>query len=381
MTHKNKIEQAADMGQSIWLDHLDREFIHSGKLQALVDRGLRGITSNPSIFQKAIAEGREYDEDVAAADASDDDVAVYEALAIADIQHAADMLAPVFIDAQGMDGFISLEANPNLAYDTEGTIKEVRRLHTAVNRPNVMFKVPATAAGIPAIAALIEEGININITLMFSLADYDNVADAYMRGLEARLAEGLPIDKIASVASFFVSRVDTAVDEELDAIGSEVALSLKGKIGIANAKMAYARYLNTFSSQRWQNLARHGARTQRILYGSTSVKNPDYPDTMYVDNLMGANTINTLPLDALEKFAEHGTVSDGLTNQLEKARQELVQLAALSVNLERITQQLQDKGVTKFADAFNELLGSIKGLRDQQQAEAAQRQPEPLVED
>jgi len=372
MTHKNKIEQAAELGQSIWLDHLDRDFIHSGKLQRLVDRGLRGITSNPSIFQKAIAEGREYEEEIATADASDDDMAVYETLAVADIQHAADILASVFIDTQGMDGFISLEANPNLAYDTEGTIKEVRRLYTAVNRPNVMFKVPATAVGIAAIAALIEEGIHINITLMFSLADYDNVADAYLRGLEARLAEGLPIDKIASVASFFVSRVDTAVDEELDAIGSATALALKGKIGIANAKMAYARYLNTFSSQRWQTLAAHGAKPQRILYGSTSVKNPDYPDTMYVDNLMGANTINTLPLDALEKFVDHGTVADALTRELEKARQELVQLAALGVNLERITQQLQDKGVTKFADAFNELIGSIRGAREQEKTKQPQ---------
>ncbi len=207
---------------------------------------------------------------------------------------------------------------------------------------------------------------------MFSLADYDNVADAYLRGLENRLAEGLPINKIASVASFFVSRVDTAVDQQLDAIGSDTALALKGKIGIANARMAYARYLTTFSSQRWQTLAAHGAKPQRILYGSTSVKSPDFPDTMYVDNLMGANTINTLPLDALEKFIDHGTVSDALTRELEKARQALVQLAALGVNLERITQQLQDKGVTQFADAFNELIGSIKGAREQEKTKQPQ---------
>ncbi len=359
MNSKNKLEQTADMGQSIWLDHLDREFIHSGKLQALVDRGLRGITSNPSIFQKAIAEGREYEEEIAAAAASDADVTVYEALAIADIQHAADILAPVFIDEQGLDGFISLEANPTLAYDTEGTIKEVRRLHTAVNRPNVMFKVPATAAGLPAITALIEEGIHINITLMFSLADYDNVADAYLRGLENRLAEGLPINKIASVASFFVSRVDTAVDQQLDAIGSDTALALKGKIGIANAKMAYARYLSIFSSERWQQLEAKGAHAQRILFGSTSVKNPDYPDTFYVDNLMGANTVNTLPRVALDALRDHGVIASGLTSNLEQARRQLNQLAALGIDLDAITQALQDKGVQQFATSFSKVSEAI----------------------
>jgi transaldolase len=279
---------------------------------------------------------------------------------VEDIQQTADLLLPVYVESNGTDGFVSLEANPELAYDTESTIEEVRRLHTAVNRRNVMIKVPATAAGIPAITTLTSEGININITLMFSLQDYDNVAEAYLRGLEARAAKGEAIDQIASVASFFVSRVDTAVDEELDALDEEAASALKGKIGIANAKLAYTRYLNVFSSKRWQQLSAQGARPQRVLYGSTSVKNPDYPDTMYVDNLMGANTVNTLPLSAIERFQDHGTVSAALTTFLEEARFQLVQLANLGIDLDRITQQLQSEGVSKFAKAFNGLMSAIE---------------------
>ncbi len=382
MSSKNHVQQTADLGQSIWLDYLDREFINSGELKSLINRGIRGITSNPSIFQEAISDGGDYDEDIAAlAEEGKEDTEIFEALAVADIQKAADLLAPVYIETDGLDGYISLEANPDLAYDTEGTIEEVRRLHKAVNRPNLMVKVPATSAGIPAIATLISEGININITLMFSLKDYDNVADAYMRGLEERLSDGFEIDHVASVASFFVSRVDTAVDKKLDELESDAAKALKGKIGIANAKMAYARYLNAFSSRRWQILAAHGARPQRVLYGSTSVKNPDYPDTMYADQLIGANTINTLPLEAIEKFNDHGTVSPALTTQLEQARSQLVQLSKLGIDLDRITQQLQDEGVTKFADAFSDLIAAIRRTRTDAEQEQASRQPEPLLED
>jgi transaldolase len=222
-----------------------------------------------------------------------------------------------------------------------------------------MIKVPATSAGIPAIATLIGEGININVTLMFSLRDYEAVSAAYLRGLERLLDDGGDVSQVASVASFFVSRVDTAVDEQLDQLADETAQKLKGRIGIANAKMAYLRYLQVFSSQRWQRLAAHGARPQRILYGSTSVKNPDYPETMYVDELLGVNTINTVPLDTIDAFREQGTVSVALTNNLEEAWQQLVQLALFDIDLERITQQLQDDGVTKFADAFEQLLLAI----------------------
>lgn len=359
----NKLQQAADLGQSIWLDHLDRPLIHSGDLQTLIDRGLRGITSNPSIFEKAITGGEAYDEDITQlAAAGKTEHEIYEKLAIDDIQHAADLLLPVYTEARGQDGFISLEANPELAYDTEKTIEEVRHLHTAVNRPNVMIKVPATAAGLPAITTLTSEGININVTLMFSLQDYDNVTEAYLRGLEERVMRGGAIDEIASVASFFVSRVDTAVDKQLDQLNAngETPQMLKGKIGIANAKMAYTRYLNVFSSKRWQRLAARGAQPQRILYGSTSVKNPDYPQTMYVDNLMGPSTVNTLPLKTIKTFEEQGTVSPALTSYLEAARGQLVQLAHLGIDLDRITQQLQDDGVTKFADAFTDLMTALQ---------------------
>jgi transaldolase/transaldolase/glucose-6-phosphate isomerase len=382
MSTKNHVEQTADLGQSIWLDHLDREFIKSGELKTLIDEGIRGITSNPSIFQKAISEGGDYDDDITNLVAEGkDDREIYETLAVADIQHAADLLAPVFIESKGLDGYISLEANPDLAYDTEATIEEVRRLHKAVNRPNLMIKVPATSAGIPAIATLISEGININITLMFSLTHYDQVADAYLRGLEERLADGFDIDHVASVASFFVSRVDTAVDEKLDELNSDAAAALKGKIGIANAQMAYTRYLNVFSSKRWQKLAAHGARPQRILYGSTSVKNPDYPDTMYADRLLGANTVNTLPLEAIEKFNDHGTVSPALTTQLEQARSQLVLLGNLGIDLDRVTQQLQDEGVTKFANAFSDLMAAIRRTRTRDEQKQETLQPEPILED
>lgn len=363
-----KLHQAADLGQAIWLDFIRRGFIESGELQNLIDAGLRGITSNPSIFQEAIANSADYDDalaDLLRTDRSDHQI--YEMLAVEDIQRAADLLHPVYEESGGVDGFVSLEANPDLAYDTQGTLREVRHLFDTVDRPNVMIKVPATAAGIPAIATLIGEAINVNVTLMFSLADYEAVSDAYLRGLERLAAGNGRLERVASVASFFVSRVDTLVDELLAKIiddrGTTLAANLKGIIGLANSKMAYARYLTVFSSERWQRLARRGARPQRLLWGSTSVKNPDYPDTHYVDNLMGANTVNTMPLATLEAFRDHGVVSSGLTGQLDGARKQLVQLAELGIDLEVITQQLQDDGVIKFATAFHGLLDSVARKR------------------
>ena len=368
------------IGQSIWLDYIHRAFIESGELEKLVNDGLRGITSNPSIFEEAITGSSDYDDDLKKLAGTDKTHReIYEALAVEDIQHAADLLYPVYKETEGIDGYISLEASPALAYDTEGTIQEVRHLFTLVDRPNVMIKVPATAAGIPAIATLIGEGININITLMFSLADYEAVSDAYLRGLERLAATGGDLSRVASVASFFVSRVDTAVDEQLDALinknGASIARQLKGKIGIANAKMAYARYMIVFSSERWQRLAAQGARVQRILFGSTSVKNPEYPDTLYVDNLMGANTINTVPPATLEALRDHGKISSGLTTNLDEAREQLNHLARLGIDLEVITQQLQDDGVIKFAKAFDDLIESIAAERERLQKE----QPESDV--
>jgi transaldolase len=249
-----------------------------------------------------------------------------------------------------------LEANPNLAYDVEGTIEEVHHLHAQVDRPNVMFKIPATTAGIPAIATLISEGIPINVTLIFSLKHYEAVADAYVRGIERRALAGDDVSHVASVASFFISRVDTVVDKKLQAVGNR---NLTGQIGVANAKMAYARYLSIFSSERWQQLEAKGAHAQRILFGSTSVKNPDYPDTFYVDNLMGANTVNTLPRVALDALRDHGVIASGLTTNLEQARQQINQLAALGIDLDAITQALQDKGVQQFATSFSKVSEAI----------------------
>jgi transaldolase len=358
-----KLHEAARLGQSIWLDYIRRSFIKSGQLQTLIDAGLRGITSNPSIFNEAISQSDDYDaalQALVSAGKSLDEI--YEALVVEDIQQAADLLRPIYDETSGHDGYISLEVSPRLAYDTENTIKEVRHLHKVVNRPNLMIKVPATAAGIPAIATLIGEGININVTLMFSLKDYEAVADAYLRGLERLAGQGGDLNRVASVASFFVSRVDGVVDKQLDTISgdrADLARTLKSAIGIANAKLAYVRYLSVFSSERWQRLAALGARPQRVLWGSTSTKSPDLPDTLYADNLMGANTVNTLPPATLDAFRDHGTVASGLTTNLDQAREQLVQLAKLGINLEIITQQLQDEGVQKFSDAFEALMKSI----------------------
>jgi len=358
-----KLHEATKLGQSIWLDYIRRSFIESGELQTLIDAGLRGITSNPTIFTEAIVNNNDYDSALKALVAEDKSVGeIYEALVIDDIRHAADLLRPVYDESGGADGFVSLEASPTLAYDTLGTLDEVHHLHSLIKQPNVMFKVPATAAGIPAIATLIGEGISINITLMFSLTHYEVVTEAYLRGLERLAADNGDLSKVSSVASFFVSRVDTAVDKKLDELGNQ---ALKGKIGIANAKMAYARYLSIFSSYRWQQLEAHGARPQRILYGSTSSKNPAYPDTLYVDNLMGANTVDTLPPATLKAFRDHGAIASGLTANLDEARYQLNQLAKLGINLEVITQHLQDDGVQKFAKDFSKLSDAISKKREQ----------------
>lgn len=354
-----KLQKAYEtVGQSIWLDFIRRSFLESGELQKLIDAGLRGMTSNPTIFAEAIGQSDDYDETLATLARQNKSInEIFETLASEDIRNAADHFRPIYEESEGLDGYVSLEVDANLADDTEATINEARRLFAMINRPNIMIKVPATAAGIPAIATLIGEEININVTLMFSLAHYEAVADAYQEGIERLLTINVTPSRVASVASFFVSRVDTAVDEELDKIGNS---ALKGKIGIANAKMAYARYLTIFSSKRWQELAGHGARPQRILFGSTSTKNPAYPDTFYVDGLMGANTVNTLPRDTIDAFLDHGTVASGLTTDLDAARAQITQLATLGMDLDAITQELQIVGVRKFADSFTELQNAIR---------------------
>lgn len=357
----SKLHELFQLGQSVWYDNISRAMLDSGEMQALIDDGVVGVTSNPSIFEKAIAKSSDYDREIrklAQAGKSTNDI--YEALALADIGRTADLLRPVYDKTNGQDGYVSLEVSPTLARDTAGTIAEARRLFAALNRPNIMIKVPATPEGIPAIETLTADGLNINVTLIFSLSSYEDVMNAYISGLEKRLAAGQAIDHISSVASFFVSRVDTAVDNALEAKGSR---SLLGKIAVANAKVAYARFQQVFGDARWQSLAGKGARVQRPLWASTSTKNPDYPDTLYVDTLIGPDTVNTMPPATVVAFNDHGTAAVTLTDGVEDAAGQLGALAQAGVDLDAVTNQLQDDGVDAFAKSFESLMESIAGKR------------------
>ncbi len=356
-----KIHDLYQLGQSIWYDNIERDLIVSGQLQALIDDGITGVTSNPAIFQKAITGSDAYAEALQAlALEGVDTLQIYESLAIEDIQRAADVLYAVYEETDGTDGYISLEVNPLLAHDTAGTIAEGRRLFATLGRPNVMIKVPATQAGIPAIATLIGEGININVTLLFANDNYAQVAQAYIDGLETYASQGGDLSRVASVASFFVSRVDAVVDKALDAMGNE---ELQGKIAIANAKVAYTIYEDLFGNARWQALSAQGARPQRLLWASTSTKNPTYPDVMYIDELIGPDTVNTAPPATAEAFLDHGTVAITLTVGVEEARQQLAEAAALGISLDSITAELQDAGVASFAAAFESLLEGVSQQR------------------
>ena len=359
-----RLHELATLGQAVWFDYIRRAFMASGEFQALIDAGLRGVTSNPSIFEKAIAGSTDYDEklvELAAEGRSAEEI--YEALALEDIRQAADLLVPVYDETRGLDGYVSLEVSPTLAHDTQGTIEDARRLFTALKRPNVMIKVPATPEGIPAIETLIGEGININATLMFSLDHYDAVAGAYIAGLEKLAARQSDVSRVASVASFFVSRVDTAVDQALGAIGTPEANALMGTVAIANSKLAYARFRATFSGERWVALQPLGARVQRPLWASTGTKNPLYPDTLYVDRLIGPDTVNTVPPATLDAFRDHGTVALTLERDWDEARDEIARLGDLGVDLDAITDRLQDEGVAAFAKSFESLLASISEKR------------------
>ena len=361
-----KLNELAALGQSIWYDNIRRALIDSGELQALLDAGVRGVTSNPSIFEKAIAGSADYDEAIQALVKEDKSVGeIYENLTLEDIQRTADLLRPIYDRSQGVDGYASLEVSPRLAHDTEGTVSEALRLFAALDRPNVMIKVPATPAGIPAIVALIGEGINVNVTLIFSLSTYEAVAEAYLSGLEELIGRGGNLSRTASVASFFISRIDSAVDLALAEHGND---ELQGKIAISNAKVAYGRFQEIFSGQRWDKLADRGARVQRPLWASTSTKNPSYPDTLYVDLLIGAETVNTVPPSTLNFFLDHGRVASTLGEGLEQAREQLDQLAEIGVDLDAITQKLQDGGVASFAKSFESLMTSVSSKRDQLKA-------------
>ena len=363
----SKLAELQKLGQSVWFDFIRRSLITSGELKELISKGVRGITSNPAIFEKAIAGSNDYDEDIKNLAGQGKNVdEIYEALAYEDIGMAADLLRQTYDASGGLDGYVSLEVNPHLANETEKTVQEAVRLYETLNRPNVMIKVPATAAGIPAITELIAAGVNVNVTLIFGLENYKAVAEAYISGLE-KLAvtgpsavAGHPVDEVASVASFFVSRVDSAVDKELEKLNQTQML---GKSAIANSKLAYAEFRQLFSGSRWQALKDRGARVQRVLWASTSTKNPDYVDTLYVDELIGPDTVNTIPPATLESFMDHGRVAETLTENWEKAQHQVDKLAELGIDLQAITRQLQDDGVAAFAKPFDALLQSIAEKR------------------
>jgi transaldolase len=343
--------------QSPWLDNLKRGYLTSGELQRWVDRGIRGITSNPTIFQKAIAGGSDYDDEFRSlihAGTSVQDS--YWRLVTHDIEAALAILRPVYDASDGIDGFVSVEVAPALAHDTEGTIESARHLHTSIDEPNLFVKIPATAAGIGAIQQMIQEKRSINITLLFSLERYAEVIEAYLAGLEA--AEG-DLSKVASVASFFVSRVDSEVDKRLEEIGTDDALALRGKAAIANAQLAYELFLERFSGPRWEALQARGARVQRPLWASTSTKNPEYPDTYYIDALIGPDTVNTIPDATLEAFEDHGTLARTVDADLDSARAVMAALTAVGVDVGDVTQVLEDEGVASFTKSFDELLGSL----------------------
>jgi transaldolase/transaldolase/glucose-6-phosphate isomerase len=349
--------------QAVWLDYIERDLLIGGGLTRLVaDDGVRGVTSNPSIFQKAIDGGDAYNAAVMDCLASDPDmttVALYESLAVEDIRGAADTLYAVWEESGGSDGFVSLEVSPHLARDTEGTVAEARRLWGFVDRSNLMIKVPATAEGIPAIEALVRDGINVNATLMFSLDDYEAVATAYLRGLEGNPN---PSD-VASVASFFVSRVDTKVDARLEAIGSPEALALRGQAAIANAKLAYRRFSELFGPEPFSIFSSRGAKVQRPLWASTSTKNPDYRDVVYVEELIGPDTVNTLPMATMDAFRDHGEPRASLGEDVEGAEGVFAGLAEVGVDIEAVTQELQIEGVAAFAASFDQLLRTLNEAR------------------
>lgn len=354
----NNIQKLADLGQSIWLDNIHRKMLESGELKALIDKGVLGVTSNPSIFEKAITGSADYDPQLRKLiEEGASTVDIYEALVLRDIEMAADELRPVYQRTDYLDGYVSLEVSPELAHDTDATIEEAKRYFGLLDRPNIMIKVPATDAGIPAIEQLIAAGVNVNVTLIFALSNYEDVAQAYIKGLQRAHGAGRELHSIASVASFFVSRVDTAVDEALNDAGNETLL---GKIAVANAKLAYQRFHEIFSGENWRTLASAGARVQRPLWASTSTKNPAYPDTLYLDALIGAQTVNTVPPATLDSFLDHGQVALTLQEDVDAAREQVEGLARAGVNLEAITDKLQVDGVAAFADSYRKLIDAIE---------------------
>ncbi len=354
-------------GVSVWLDDLSRERLRSGNLQELIDtKGIVGVTTNPSIFQAALAEGEAYTEQLSdlAAQGKDVDEVVF-ALTTDDVREACDLFAPIFEATDGVDGRVSIEVDPRLAQDAEQTAVVARQLSDAVDRPQVYIKIPATEAGLPAITQTLAAGISVNVTLIFSLERYRAVMNAFVEGIEQALAAGKDISRIHSVASFFVSRVDTEVDARLEAIGSDEALALRGKAGVANARLAYQAYEEVFSTPRWQRLQGEGGRPQRPLWASTGVKNPDYPDTLYVTELVAANTVNTMPEKTLDATIDHGEITgDQVTDRYAEAAEVLDALDRLGISYTAVTDQLETEGVDKFEKAWGELLDGVRAELD-----------------
>ncbi|MFA5204487.1 MAG: transaldolase [Lentisphaeria bacterium] len=364
---KNPLQQLGTLGQSIWLDYIRRDLIASGELRRLIEEdGLRGMTSNPAIFEKAIVESHAYDADIRTlAHAGKNAAAIYEAISQHDVQNAADEFRPLYDRTDGQDGYVSLEVNPHLAHDTHGTMQEAHRLWTDLNRPNVFIKIPATAGGLSAIQQLISDGININVTLIFGLARYRQVMDAYLSGITTRLNQGNPVKRVASVASFFVSRIDTLVDPLLekhlapDGKRAGLAKQAHGQVAIASAKMAYQIYRDVFGSDRFKTLAAQGARVQRLLWASTGTKNPDYSDVKYVEALIGPDTVDTTPLKTFDAYRGHGEPKPRLEHDLQKACRIVEQLPELGISIDKVAQQLEDEGIEKFTAPFDHLMATL----------------------
>ena len=365
----NPLIQLGELGQSVWYDNIDRSQLISGEFQRMLNEdGVVGVTANPTIFEKSISAGQTYDEQINQLVAGGKDKNdIYEALVIKDIRTVADLLRPIYDKTQAKDGYVSLEVSPDLAHDTEGTIAEARRFWKMVDRPNLLIKIPATPAGIPAIRATLSEGINVNITLIFSLQNYREVTDAYLGALEQRQAEGKDNRRIASVASFFVSRVDTLVDKMLedkikatsDSAEQQKLKALEGKAAIANARLVYQEFKSIFGSARFKALQQNGAVVQRPLWASTSTKNPAYRDVLYAEELIGPDTVDTMPFETIHNFRDHGQVRLSIEDNIPQAHAELAALEAVGISYDKVTSQLQDEGVQKFADSFHSLFAGI----------------------
>jgi len=362
---RNPLIELKEFGQSVWLDNISRSLLKNKELNRLVEsNGLGGVTSNPSIFQKAIADTNDYDEQIFLLLSANSNLSakeLFEELAVKDIQDAANVLSAVYDKTNGVDGYVSLEVSPELAYDTNATIEEARRLFKKVDRKNVMIKIPATQEGLPAIKQMIYEGININVTLIFSPTIYQQVVETYIKGLEKRVDEGKDISSISSVASFFISRIDTDVDNALENISNN---DLKGKIAIANARLVYQTSKNIFSNDRFKTLQEKGAKVQRLLWASTSTKNPDYPDILYVTELAGKNTVNTLPPATMAAFKDHGIVTDAINKNLGEAEEQMKKLSELSINFEQIADKLTTVGVDLFIESYRKLNSAINKKKE-----------------